>query len=112
MRRSWVLMAVGLSALISGGAGGAAATGSPPFPSTLVDGLEAEYVPGELLVRFRAAVGAGRRARVLQEAGVRHDGRIPGGAFRVRVRAGESAPDPIAALEPPPRVLYSRPNHV
>jgi thermitase len=72
-----------------------------------------EFVPGELLVRFKASAGAADRADAL--ASRRAAGRatlgLPGLAL-VRLQQGDSVPAAAAALRRDPDVVYAEPNYL
>jgi subtilisin family serine protease len=68
-------------------------------------------VPGQVIVRFRPHVGAGRRANVAASAGVRIRRWLgTRGLWLVHVRRGRSAVRAIAALEGSPAVRWAEPN--
>jgi thermitase len=71
----------------------------------------ADYVPGEVLVRFAPRVDAGERAEVRREHGVRAVRGLPlAGLQLVRLPPGGSVPAAIAELEREPGVRYAVPN--
>src|SRR5688572_6271484 len=103
-----LLAVAGLVVAMPAGAGGEAAARSTASPPTLADARDAEYVAGELLVRFHVGVGAAERAGVARQAGGRVEKRPPGdGAFVVQLPAGESVAEAAAAFESRPEVLYA-----
>src|SRR5215210_562676 len=72
-----------------------------------------DFVPGELIVRFRASAAAADRAETLarRRAAVRSQLHVRGTQL-VRLQQGDSVPAAAAALQRDPNVLYAEPNRV
>lgn len=74
---------------------------------------EQSFVPGELIVRFRAGVGSARRSSVLRAEGARVDKSLGTlGLKLVRLGRGASVRAAAAALERRPEILYAEPNYL
>src|SRR5688572_26321569 len=88
----------------------AAGAALPPGTSAL-QGPAPEFVPGELLVRFRPGVGAARRAAVRADgdARLRRSLSLPGLEL-LRLAPGEPVRAAAAEFEGDPDVLYAEPN--
>jgi subtilisin family serine protease len=86
-----------------------------PLPARLSSsaGAGPEYVPGELIVRFRPGLAAPARASILRDEGARlgEDLLLPG-AVLVKLAAGESVTAATEAFERYPDVLYAEPNRL
>jgi thermitase len=75
-------------------------------------GSGAEYVPGEILVKFKPAVGQLRAQDQLAARGLQMMGAIqPIGALKVAVQPGREL-ETVAALGQNPNVLYAEPNYI
>jgi subtilisin family serine protease len=73
----------------------------------------ANFVPGELLVRFASSTPTAARADVLADLDARVVERLPlSGLVRVRLEPGMSVKAAEAAFERRPEVRYAQPNHV
>jgi subtilisin family serine protease len=73
----------------------------------------AEYVPGEVVVRFRAGTTADERVSTLASAeGQLVEGLGLAGATLVRLPEGASVEEAVAELESDPDVLYAEPNYI
>src|SRR5262245_9470596 len=117
MRKIWrprptmagaVIAVVVMLTVWSAHAGG---TGPQPGMSAVPLRAEPEFVPGELLVRFRPGVGAARRAAVRADEDVRLQRSLAlPGLELVRLAPGESVRGAAADLERNPDVLYAEPN--
>ena len=88
-----------------------AAGAAPPAGMSAVQGPAPEFVPGELLVRFRPGVGAARRAAVRADgdARLRRSLSLPGLEL-LRLAPGEPVRAAAAEFEGDPDVLYAEPN--
>jgi subtilisin family serine protease len=103
--------AVAIAATLAGGAAASTAESGPPAGVQRASG--AEYVPGQVIVGFRAGVGSAQRARTLHARGARTTEKLAGaGATLVTLRAGTSVLGAVAALRRDPSVLYAEPNYV
>ncbi|HSK14574.1 MAG TPA: S8 family serine peptidase [Gaiellaceae bacterium] len=115
--RPWTLRLVLLCLLVAlGGAAGGAGAGVQPGQR---DGLERrgvekeEFVPGELIVRFREDVSAAGASSALQARGARGAGTLGAPGLRlVKLPRDASVTAEAAALERDPRVLYAEPNYI
>jgi serine protease len=70
----------------------------------------ADYVPGQVLVKYAKGVGGGAAASVASEAGAQPVSELPGGSEQLAIGDGDSVPQTIAELEQDPRVQYAVPN--
>ena len=76
-------------------------------------GAAPRFVPGELLVRFQGGAGAAAQADTLGAKGARIARSLPlRGLKLVRLPAGASVAEAIAAFDRDPDVLYAQPNFV
>ena len=98
-----------LAAALAVGGFAAAAARSTPAPKP----PKPKYVPGEVIVRFKADVAPARRAQALDAEGARRKRalRLPG-AEVVSVVDGESVEATVRELEARPDVLFAEPNYV
>src|SRR5687768_1832078 len=88
-----------------------AAGAAPSAGTSVVQGHAPEFVPGELLVRFRPGVGAARRAAVRAEGDARLRTSLPlPGVELLRLEPGEPVRAAAAEFEADPDVLYAEPN--
>lgn len=105
MRRNRVLaiaVALGLTALGTGPSGAAAGPAD-----------EREFVPGEVVVRFKPGVAAGGQSAVLGEADATVERSLPiPGVKLVALEGDHSVPEAVAALEDEPQVVYAEPNYI
>ncbi len=75
--------------------------------------LPGPYVPGEILVKFKAGTSAPARAQSLAGQGGRKiDDLDRAGLVHVKLRAGQDVPDAVAAYQRDPGVEYAQPNYV
>ncbi len=73
----------------------------------------ADYVPGELIVRFKSSAGASARSAALSSEGARTAGNLGlPGLVRVKLSPGASVEEAVAELEADPSVLYAEPNYL
>jgi serine protease len=84
----------------------------PPASGAALLRADGDHVPGEVVVRYRAGVGAAERASIAASSGTVAAGAVPGGPARVRIADGESVRDTVAELRRNPRVAYAVPNHI
>jgi thermitase len=105
-----VLAAGAVSALaLAMAAVAAAAATAPVSPAS----PQSEFVPGELVVRFKPGVREALRTLVLREQNAARDDRVAiAGTEVVRLPAGESVTEAAKAFERRPEVLYAEPNWV
>ena len=71
----------------------------------------ADYVPGEVIVRYEDGSTAALRRQVQRVAGVGRSRKLPGGARRLAVLGGETVPEAVARLRAHHRVRYAVPNY-
>ncbi|MBI4171863.1 MAG: S8 family serine peptidase, partial [Actinobacteria bacterium] len=73
----------------------------------------AEFVPGEVVVRFRDGGGASTVSRVAERLKLRHRRSLPAlGASVLGLGRGQTVAGGIAVLERQPEVLYAEPNYL
>lgn len=72
----------------------------------------AEYVPGELIVRYADDADRGERARVQRATGTKHERTLPGGSRSLAIRDGESVRKTLSELRDRRAVEYAVPNYV
>jgi subtilisin family serine protease len=103
-------VAVSLAAALIGAAGAGTATGATDLRSRPT---ATEFVPGEVLVRFRPAVGRFGRAAVLEETDMTRKRwlRLPGTEL-LELPQATSVAAAVRELEANPAVLYAEPNFV
>jgi thermitase len=95
-----------LAAAVAGGAGAA------PSAVTLTErGAHAAYVPGQVVVRFRANADPLSRLQVLSDANAATVKRLGLPGLQL-VRVSGSVPDAVAAFESNPAVAYAEPNYL
>lgn len=87
------------------------AAASPQPSASSANG--AEYVSGELLVRYRSGASATERAAIRKGEESRLVERLPiPGLELVRLESGRSVPAAASAYERNPEVLYAEPNYI
>src|SRR5918996_494590 len=108
------LVVAGLIGVVLSAAAAGADKKASTLPSTLASTRpDREFVPGELLVRFKPGVRESTRASVLRDEGAALDERLRlPGAVVVRVPAGQSVPAAAGELERRPEVRYAEPNWI
>jgi subtilisin family serine protease len=100
----------GVAVLLLGGAGGA---GAAPGGLQQRAGAPTKYVPGEVIVQFRAGVSASARSATLEASNGRaRRGLGEAGLTLVRLEKGASVRSAVAELESDPRVEFAEPNYV
>src|ERR687895_1150964 len=70
----------------------------------------AEYVPGEVIVKYRDGTTATVQAGVEQAAGAQEEQALGDGSAQLDIEDGESVPDTIEELRDDPNVAYAVPN--
>ncbi len=93
---------------------------TPPDSPTLSAGVGGEFVPGELIVRFRPGTSQVGRGNALRSANASAEERIITGAMRrsgdsegiTVVRTPGAVPAALAALRGSPDVEYAEPNYI
>jgi subtilisin family serine protease len=107
------LMVAGLACVVLSAAAAADKTASP-LPSTLASTrADREFVPGELIVRFKPSLRESARASVLRQEGATLEERLQmPGAVVVQVPPGESVASAADAFERRSEVRYAEPNWI
>jgi subtilisin family serine protease len=104
-----------LLVLVAGvsGAGAATVAGSDRLEHYAGGAQADEFVPGQVIVQFRAGASAVRRSRALATQGA-HAARTLGqpGLTLVRLRGGASVRAAAASLERDPSVAFAEPNYI
>lgn len=95
--RSWLLLPAA-SALIALAAPGAAAA--------------ADYVPGQVIVKYRDGTSRTVRSDVQQETGTDSARRLPSGSRQLEIEDGDTVGETVRELERDPNVGYAVPNYV
>ena len=72
----------------------------------------AEYVPGEVIVKYRDGTSRAIEAGAERRAGARTDAVLPGGAERLAIADGETVGETVAELRDDPNVAFAAPNHL
>jgi subtilisin family serine protease len=100
-----------LAAVLASNAGGAIGGTGParPAPTLALRGANARYLPGQVVVRFRANVDPVSRRMALSDGSARTV-RPLGVAGLQLVRVAGSVPQAVAELESNPAVAYAEPN--
>lgn len=83
-------------------------TQTPPAPGP----VSGEFVPGEVLVKFRSDAGASLRTRVLQAANLRDTGLVRAGVSLARTGRNTTVEEAVAALRKNRDVVYAEPNYI
>jgi thermitase len=103
------VLAAGAAAVLAVSAAALAAGVAPASPAP----ADQEFVPGELIVRFRPEVPQPARALVLRSEDAAERAELPlAGTEVVRLRRGASVEEAAAAFERHPEVLYAEPNWI
>jgi thermitase len=106
------VVVAGLAGAVLSGAAAADRTAAR-LPTTLSSHEDREFVPGELLVRFRPGVVESTRASVLRDEGAALEERLQlPGTVLVRLPPGQSAPAAADEFERHPEVRYAEPNRL
>jgi serine protease len=71
-----------------------------------------DYVPGEVIVKYRDGTAAATEAGVEQTVGAATEQALPGGSERLAIEDGGSVRRTVAELEADPNVEYAVPNWV
>jgi serine protease len=72
----------------------------------------ADYVPGQVIVKYRDGTTAGEQSGVEKEAGTQPAQALPGGSTQLQIHDGDSVKRTIAQLRSDPDVAYAVPNVV
>jgi serine protease len=70
----------------------------------------ADYVPGELIVKYRDGTTGTVQANIEEATGAQEEQALPGGSAQLEIEDGESVDETIAELREDPRVAYAVPN--
>jgi serine protease len=71
----------------------------------------ASYVPGQVIVKYRAGTAAGADSQLQKLAGTSTQRFLPGGSAQVAIADGESVRETVAELRKNPDVAYAVPNY-
>jgi serine protease len=74
--------------------------------------VDGDLISGEVIVRYRAGVGAAARSSLETRSGAVSAEALPGGSRRLRIGDAQSVGDTISELRRDPRVAYAVPNFV
>jgi subtilisin family serine protease len=113
--RRFSLLLLSLGVLAAGFVYGGGATGAvSQRPATLTSIFaDREFVPGELIVRFRPGISAAARTTVIRDEGGRLGQPLPlPGTVLVRLSPGESPAAEADAFEQHGEVVYAEPNRI
>ena len=72
----------------------------------------AEYVPGEVIVKYRDGTSATVESNVEQATGTEQEQAIAGSSAQLAIEDGESVPETVAELRQDPNVAYAVPNYI
>jgi serine protease len=72
----------------------------------------AEYVPGEVIVRYERDTGLAAKKSVERSAGVKAEQGLAGGARQLAIEDGDSVQETLSELRHAPNVRYAVPNHI
>src|SRR5215210_2103910 len=70
----------------------------------------AEYVPGEVIVKYRGGTTAPVQADVEQAVGTEEDQTLGDGSAQLDIEDGDSVPETLEELRQDPNVAYAVPN--
>jgi serine protease len=82
------------------------------FVAAPAGAFAADYLPGQLVVRYEDGTSRAQRATVQRRAGAEHERSLPGGSRTLAVRDGRTVAQALAAVLADPRVAYAAPNYV
>ena len=72
----------------------------------------AEFVPGEVIVKYREGTTAAERTDLLRDSDTALDKRLPGNSRELEIRDGDTVPEKLAELRRDPDVAYAVPNYI
>jgi serine protease len=72
----------------------------------------ADYVPGEVLVRYKDGTTASAESALQRTTGTAAEQALPGGSEQLDIEDGESVAETVDELRRDPNVAYAVPNHV
>ena len=105
-----LLLAGVVLVLVAGAGVGSGSSGGAPTLARA--GASSDYVPGELIVRFRSGVSASERSAALSAQNARPAGGLGFRMTRIKLPAGTSVEQAAEELEANPDVLYAEPNYL
>jgi serine protease len=70
------------------------------------------YLPGEVIVQYRAGVGPAEQSSLESQTGTATAAVLPGGSKRLEITDGQPVGDTVSELRRDPRVTYAVPNYV
>jgi serine protease len=82
------------------------------LPALAAPAAAADYVPGEVIVKYRDGTSASAEASIEQEAGTETETVLPGGSEQLQIADGETVEATVAELREEPNVAYAVPNVV
>jgi serine protease len=90
------------------------------FPATLAllllavpgNSVAAEFVPGEVIVKYRDGTTRGAEDAIEEQAGAQTEQALPSGSEQLEIEDGESVSETLDELRSDPRVEYAVPNLV
>jgi serine protease len=97
------LLTLSIAVLALASPAGAAEAGQAPA---------AEYVRGEVIVRYERGTEVAAKQAVERAAGVRTQEGLPGGARQLAIEDGDSVHRTLTELRANPKVRYAVPNHI
>src|SRR3954451_403620 len=74
--------------------------------------MAADYVPGQLIVKYKPGATPNAQSTVQRIVGVQAERTLPGGSTQVEVRDGESVGETAEELRTDPSVEYAVPDYV
>ena len=76
-----------------------------------VSAWAADYVPGEVIVKYRDGTGLADRSNLQRSAGTAVEARLPGGSQQLEIADGASVSQTVRKLRSDPNVAYAVPNY-
>ena len=114
MRKTALIATLALAAILPSTASSNPQGGQTPLRvgGGIADSAQrAGYVPGEVIVKFRAGLSPDERVDALADRGASLKRRLPtGGTVLTRIPSGESVRGAVRDFERDPRVLWAEPN--
>lgn len=74
--------------------------------------LAADYVPGQVIVKYRHGTKPGAQFALAQAAGTEPASRLPTGSHALTVDEGQTVKSTVAKLNRDPKVAYAVPNYI
>jgi serine protease len=72
----------------------------------------AEYVPGEVIVKYKDGTGGPAQEQWERSYGTEEQAALPGGSTKLEIEDGQSVSQTVAELRQDPNVAYAVPNYV